>query len=223
MSEQSVAPEVAKADVSTEVPTTSQGEDAPVAEEETQSSSRSRFWRIGAIVLLFGGIWIGAQFVDTSLLSDPEAMQAVMADAGLLGILAFLAVFSLGQMAQLPGLPFVLAARFAYGPVLGFAASYVAALLAVTSTFLVVRAIGGGALQNLKWRWVQKAFAKMEEKPFRTVAVLRAFFALSPPLNYALAMSPVRCRQHFVASSVGLLVPISLWILLADVLVRWLA
>lgn len=185
--------------------------------------NKSTLRRIGVLALLFGGAFAASRFIDTSVLRDPQAMQALMSEAGAWGVLGFLLAFALGQLAQLPGLPFVLAATFAYGPVGGFAASYLAALLAVTTTFIVVRSAGGGLLEKSKSKIVRKALDHLEDKPLRTVALLRALFALSPPLNYALAVSPVRCKQHFAASSIGLVVPIASWVLLADVLVAWIA
>lgn len=150
---------------------------------------------------------------------DEETIQTAMSDAGVFGFVLFLAAFVIGQTLQLPGMPFVLAARVAYGPIVGFAASYIAAILAVSAVFLVVRGLGGNALTRLKWSWAKKAMAKVENKPLITVIGLRAVFALSPPLNYALALSPVRFRQHIAGSAVGLLVPITIWVFLSDALV----
>ena len=39
----------------------------------------------------------------------------------------------------------------------------------------------------------------------RTVALLRAVFSMFPPLTGALALTPLRARDHVVASAVGLI------------------
>lgn len=192
--------------------------DAAVEADAPQKKrSPLRWFAIAALVI--GGAF--AAHAASGL--DEETIQAAMSDAGAMGFALFLVAFVIGQTLQLPGMPFVLAARVAYGPLLGFAASYVAAILAVTAAFCVVRGLGGNALTRLKWSWAKKAMAKVESKPLLTVIGLRAVFALSPPLNYALALSPVRFRQHIAGSAVGLLVPITLWVFLSDVLVGWFA
>lgn len=184
-------------------------------ETEAPPKKRSPLRWAAIAALVIGGVF--AARAASGL--DQEAIQTAMGDAGVFGFALFLLAFVVGQTLQIPGMPFVLAARVAYGPVLGFAASYIAAVLAVTAVFCVVRGLGGDALTKLKWSWAKKAMAKVENKPFLTVMGLRAVFALSPPLNYALALSPVRFRQHIVGSAVGLLVPISIWVFLSDALV----
>ncbi|MFT5353134.1 MAG: putative membrane protein YdjX (TVP38/TMEM64 family) [Polyangiales bacterium] len=193
--------------------------DAPIDGDVAPKKKRSPLrWTAIAALVIGGGF---AAHAASGL--DEATIQAAMSDAGIFGFALFLVAFVVGQTLQLPGMPFVLAARVAYGPVLGFAASYLAAILAVSAVFLVVRGLGGDALTRLKWSWAKKAMAKVEKKPLLTVIGLRAVFALSPPLNYALALSPVRFRQHMTGSAVGLLVPISIWVFLSDALVGWFA
>ena len=55
--------------------------------------------------------------------------------------------------------------------------------------------------------------------PIATVALLRAVLVLSPPLNYALALTSLRFFDHLLGSALGLVVPIGA----AALLSRWIA
>ena len=48
-----------------------------------------------------------------------------------------------------------------------------------------------------------------QERPVRSVALLRLVFWMFPPLNYALALSPVGLRDYVVGSALGLVLPLA--------------
>ena len=68
----------------------------------------------------------------------------------------------------------------------------------------------------MKWAPMQKAMDKLERRPVRTVAALRVALIVSPPLNYALALSPIRFRDYFAGSAMGLAAPVAGWIFLSE-------
>ncbi|MEM9692866.1 MAG: VTT domain-containing protein [Myxococcota bacterium] len=180
--------------------------------------------RIALLALLFVAVfaWVDMSGLRESLTQD--RLQALLDSAGVMGVVLFIAVFSAGQLAQVPGIVFVLTARAAWGPAIGFAVAYVGALCAVSVSFCAVRTAAGAAStdepkREPRGRWA-RAIEKLAARPRLTVASLRALLALSPPLNIALAMTSLRPRDHLIGSAVGLLVPIAGWILLSDVLVR---
>jgi uncharacterized membrane protein YdjX (TVP38/TMEM64 family) len=115
-----------------------------------------------------------------------------------------------------PGLVFVAAGVLAYGPRVGGLVSYGAALVSISVSFGVVRALGGRALGDTR------VMQKLDLRPVRTIAALRLFLVLSPPLNYALALSRVRFRDYLLGSALGLAPPTALAAIFFDRVLAWL-
>ena len=196
---------------------TPEGDDAEVGDEEApRKTSR---WRLLALGALFFGSLLVAHWTGLTQNIDVETIRSFMDAAGALGFVVFLIAFAAGELMHVPGLVFVGAASVAYGEVLGSFAAYAGALLSVTVSFFVVRLIGGQPLGEVKRPLARRILSRLDDHPLRTVAILRFFFWMAPPLNYALAMSKVRYRDYLAGSAIGLLLPIPLAVLFFD----WLA
>lgn len=174
-------------------------------------TSRTTSWlRLAAVAMVLGTLYgVGQQTGITENL-NADWLQTQIQAAGLAGILIYIAVFTLGELLYVPGIVFVGAGVLAYGTVGGFFIALFAALVSVCVSFAVVRGIGGNPSAHLKARWVKRALAQLEHHPIRTIVLLRLFLWVSPPLNYALALSGVRFRDFLIGSSVGLAPPIFL-------------
>ena len=146
----------------------------------------------------------------------PPRLERAVADAGLWRFRLFVVCFSIGQLLQVPGVVFILVARAAWGPVLGFANAYVGAVIAAGVVFLLVRAVGGKPLGRITWGPARRVLAGLERRPVLAIASLRAVMLLSPPLNYALALSPVRQTHHLIGSALGLVLPIAVVMFLSE-------
>lgn len=176
----------------------------------------NRWLRLGALLLTLVALFVLAQVTGLREAVTASRLQETVRAAGLWGLALFFAAFVVGQLMQVPGVVFLLAARLSWGPVLGFVTGYVGALLSASLVFLIVRTLGGRALAELTWPPARRVLAGLERRPVFTVAWLRTVLLLNPPLNYALALSPVRPRDHFVGSVVGLVFPVALTIALAE-------
>jgi len=179
-------------------------------------------WRWRRILIAVGLV---AAVVVAKLLGADRPLTdgsfaAAVVSAGALGVLLFCAAFAAGTLVGVPGVVFVVMAQALWGPTVGFVAAYLGAVLAVLATFVVVRRVGGRALTRLRWRPLQRVLGQVERRPHLTMIVLRTALAMSPPLNYALALSPVRLRSYAVASAIGLVVPILAMATLAGAVVR---
>lgn len=188
-------------------------------EPSPKPSSRSKWLRIAALAALTVALIGIAKWTGVAEELTRDRIQAMMLDLGALGFFAFLAVFAIGELMHVPGMVFVAAAILAYGPGLGFAAGMAGAIVSVTVSFFVVRLVGGQPLGEIERPFLRRMIAHLDERPMRTVTVLRLIFAMLPALNYGLAMSKVRFRDYIAGSAVGL-VP---WIAAMALAFDWIA
>ena len=151
----------------------------------------------------------------------PDRVREAILEAGPWGVALFIVVFAVGELLHVPGMVFVMAGVLTYGRTHGFLVGLVGAVVSVTVSFVLVRALGGQALGQLKWRWMQRALEALDRRPFRTVALLRVVLWISPPLTFALAMSRVRLRDYVLGSAAGLVVPVLFVSVAFEQAMRW--
>lgn len=134
-------------------------------------------------------------------------IQQLVRSAGPWGMVVFVVAFSAGLLLQIPGMIFIAAGILVYGKAVGYWVCLVGALVAVTTSFLLVRLVGGKALAGVDNAFLKRSLLRLERRPVRWLIVLRATFLTAPPLNYGLALSSIRFRDYFVGSLAGLIVP----------------
>ncbi|WP_082532430.1 TVP38/TMEM64 family protein [Pelomonas sp. Root1237] len=179
-------------------------------------------WRWLAVLLFVVLLW---GVVEVTGLRQQISLQAVregFAQHRLWGFAAFTAMFVLANLAHIPGAFFLAAAVLALGPAWGALTTYVAACIACTVTFVVVRALGADALRELDNRLARRLFAKLDAHPVRSVVLLRTVFHSVPALNYTLALSGVRLRDYVIGTLLGLPLPILVITTLFDTLAVWM-
>ena len=148
-----------------------------------------------------------------------EALQELLRSAGLVGALLFVLAFAVGNLLGVPGVVFVVAGLVAYGQLSGSLLALVAGVVVATTSFWTVRLIGGQPTKQLDGKLARRVLGGLERRPVQTVAALRTLMILSPPLNYALALSPIRYRDYLAGSVLGLIAPIAFYALLLEQLV----
>ncbi len=176
-------------------------------------STRARLIALAAVLL--AGLLVGHATGATEKLTA-DGIRSFVASAGALGVLAFLALFVVGELLHVPGLVFVAAAVALWGPLAGGAIAAVGSILSLVTTFAVVRGVGGKPLGEVKLAFARRMLDGLERRPVFTVAVLRTVLILSPPVTYALALSPIKFRDYLVGSAIGLVVPLSVAVLVFD-------
>jgi uncharacterized membrane protein YdjX (TVP38/TMEM64 family) len=134
------------------------------------------------------------------------------------GLLIFVLLFSLGNLIQIPGWLFLAAAVLALGRGMGGVATYVAASISCVVTFLSIRFVGGDALRQLDSKIAVNLLRHLDDRPIRSIVLLRILFQTVPALNYALAMSGVKFRKYLIGTLLGLPLPILLYCLFFDYL-----
>ncbi|MEL6179998.1 MAG: VTT domain-containing protein [Myxococcota bacterium] len=181
-----------------------------------------RHWRPIALVVMLVGIYAAASATGVLEQLTLEGIKAAILGAGYWGWAIFLMAMTVSNMIQVPSQLFVVAAVAIYGPVEGLMLSLVGGMMAVSVSFGFARMVGGKALEEIQQPFVRRMLDKLEEHPILTVALIRLVFVMSPPINYALALSNLRFRDYFMGSLLGLPIPMLIIGLLADTIVAWL-
>lgn len=138
-----------------------------------------------------------------------DGIRASMREAGVGGFFVFVATFCVGQLLYIPGFVFVMVAGLAYGPLWGSVASVTAANISVAVSFFIVRSIGGQPLKDMsiKRPFLQKPLDHLQDRPIRSMVIIRLFLWAVPPVNYTLAMSGVTFRDYMIAAAIGMTPP----------------
>ncbi|MEM1350608.1 MAG: VTT domain-containing protein, partial [Myxococcota bacterium] len=179
--------------------------DTPMSDSEHEPIRWGRLAALAAL-LLGGALLDRAMGWHDSL--TPESMRAMIVESGPAGIAAYVLLFVAANVVSIPGVLFVVAASLAYGPELGWLLAWSAAYLAVLVNFALARKVGGQPAKALKGAWAQKLLGMLERRPILAIVLLRAVFMAGPPVNYALALSPVRARDYVLGSAIGLVFPV---------------
>lgn len=167
--------------------------------------------RIALVAALVGGLWAAGYAFGVQDTLNQEAVRELVETAGVWGGLFFVVAFIVGQIMHLPGLLFVAAATFVWGPWLGGAISALGASFAVTGNFLMVRYVGGGALAELRRPTLARIIHMLHRRPRLTMLIARGVFMTSPLLTTTLALSGVRSRDHTLTSAIGMMPLIFVW------------
>jgi uncharacterized membrane protein YdjX (TVP38/TMEM64 family) len=146
----------------------------------------------------------------------PDKVQDLVDGAGIWGYVLFIIIFSLGELLHIFGLIFVAAGVYAFGKFSGLLLGIVGGTVAVCVSFLVMRTVGGRAFTRIDKPWVVRMLQRLDTKPIRTVIILRLVFIMYPSLNYLLALTSIRFRDYLIGSVVGLIIPISVFVLFFD-------
>jgi uncharacterized membrane protein YdjX (TVP38/TMEM64 family) len=182
---------------------------------------RRRITRLAILAALIIAVLIVAEVTGLRGSFTIARLRTLTLAAGSFGVLLYVAAFIVGEIIHVPGLLFVAAGVAIWGRLWGGVISWAASVLALSATFLVVRAIGGRALDGLKHPWLDRMLVRLADAPIRTVALLRAVLVISPPVTYALAFSPVRFSDFFIGSAIGLVAPLALAALFFERILRY--
>ncbi|MGH1337298.1 MAG: TVP38/TMEM64 family protein [Aureispira sp.] len=163
--------------------------------------------RISLLMAVMLGLIALAKYTPLGAYFDLEALQILIQQAGNWGILLYLLIFLLGTLMNVPGAVFVIFAVLTYGWGWGTLLAYSGAVICALINFWVARFLGGQSLAEIKNKRLQKALSRIDTHPIQTVCWLRVFMLLSPLINYALALTPMKSRQFLIANSLAMVFP----------------
>lgn len=174
-----------------------------------------RLLGVAAFLLLLWGIFFATGWRNHLNL---RYLQDTLAAHQYTGLLVFVLLFTVGNLVQIPGWIFLAAAVLALGQWVGGLATYLAACTSCIVTFVLIRGLGGNALQQLENKTVIKVLQRLHTHPLQSIVVSRVVFQTLPALNYALAMSGVKLRYYVLGTFLGLPLPIALYCVFFDFL-----
>lgn len=173
--------------------------------EPPKKSRRARLFVILAIMVALYGV---AHYLGFAEQLKPEHLRGVVAEAGAWGPLLFGAIIIGGVLAQIPSMVFLTTAPFIFPLAISLPVCLIAGNIVVNLNFFLVRSVGGQSLTELKRPWAQRIFQQLEDKPLRSVFLLRATLIMFSPLTGALALTSLSTREHAIATAIGLLPPV---------------
>ncbi|MBI4814854.1 MAG: TVP38/TMEM64 family protein [Deltaproteobacteria bacterium] len=177
-------------------------------------SPRIRLALVGLVLVTLGLIAWRSGLTAMSL----RELRLTIEGLGPLALLAFVGLFPILVLLGFPGMALVVAGSLVFGELVGFLASYVAGLLAVTLAFGIARGIGGQALAEIERPLVRRALASLDRRPIGTIVLLRSVFWFAPPLSFAFALSSLTFKDYLAGSILGMFVPVLVGTLLAKVI-----
>ena len=176
--------------------------------EVTQQKPRQHI-RLALLISILVALFLVGRYTGVAENMDAESIRELIRSAGVWGWALYIATFAGGEFIHIPGMVFVLAGILIYGQVVGFGLAWMASVVSVCFSFVVVRRLGGTPLANVEKPWVKRILGQLNAQPIRTVIVLRLVLWLAPPLNYALALTNVRFRDYLIGSALGLIAPVA--------------
>ncbi len=196
--------------------------DTAIDKPAAPRSKRAKFYRLGALVALLVGLVIAGIASGVTDDLSVESFREAIVGFGPWGIVAYIGFFCVGLLVQVPGWIFIGAASLVWGKFLGAAIALLGGVIAVMFSFFLVRSVGGKLLTEIDKPWMKKILAKLDERPIRTMTILRMVVWVAPPLNYVLALSNVRPRDYFIAAVVGLTPAMFVLCYFFDEIARWI-
>ena len=181
-----------------------------------------RHQRLLLVLLFLLVLWCLFQVTGVRGQFSLAFVQAQLMAHPVLGLLVFVLLFCLGNLIQVPGWVFLVAAVFGLGQWVGGVVTYVAACTSCFATFWLIRWLGGDALHQLQSPLARRILQRLDARPVQCVVLTRLLFQTLPPLNYALAMSGIRWRHYALGTLLGLPLPIAAYCFFIESLARYL-
>jgi uncharacterized membrane protein YdjX (TVP38/TMEM64 family) len=159
--------------------------------------------------------------VRSGILADlrVDALRAEIESYGAFAPLVFMGLMLAGFFVPSPLLVLVGLGGAIFGTVEAFLYAWIAAVVGTTMPFFLVRQAVGRYVQRpdgIRFRRLRAVDARVAERGFVTVLVLRLLLCMTPPLNFALGATRVRWRDYVLGTAIGVVPGIALSAYLGD-------
>lgn len=133
-----------------------------------------------------------------------DFLTQTIRNTGSFGIIFFTVIYIIGTLMNIPGMIFLFILFLIYDNFYGFSIGYISTLLAMVAHFQFTRSIAGVPFKEIKQPMIRKQLDNLVLHPIRTTVILRLLLFISPPVNYALALSPIRFRYFLLGSMIAM-------------------
>lgn len=180
-----------------------------LSEQEYAAAKKKAIYRLLAVVFLLVSLYIVGVATGLDEYMTVENVRDVVAGSGWWGIAIFVGVYFVGNLIQIPSNVFNWAGVIAFGLEKAIPICYVVNTASIFFSFYLVRTVGGQPMKLIRNARVRKLFDKIDTRPKSVIFFLRTFMGGQPALTYALAMSPVKGRDHFIGTVLGMPIPVA--------------
>jgi len=134
--------------------------------------------------------------------------------------LLFIALFTLGNLMQIPGFIFLVAAVLTLGKLYGGLLTFISAIISSTLAYMAIEFLGHRLLHQIRFKWAQRLLARLHQHPIAYTALLRLIFQTAPALNYTLSLSGISLRNYLLGTLLGLPVPLFFYVIFFDIILK---
>ena len=176
-----------------------------VPTEEEGDKRGGRLWlRLGGLLALIVGLYGLAHVTGLTRLQSFAALQQEVEAAGAFGWLVFAGIFILLHQMHIPGIFFLLAAMWLFGPWEGALVGGCAAQISLMIHYVVIRGVGGTPLGESQRPWLRKWVERLHRYPLRAMIVIRLVMVMSPTVNIPVILSGIKFRDYAIGTAIGM-------------------
>jgi len=164
----------------------------------------SRSMLLKALLLLaLAGILMAIEFSPLRGRFNPDLLQRVVTEAGLMGPAVFFVICALGTFLLVPGTVFVGAGTAIFGPLLCFVCVWPGIVAGAALSYVAARKLGRDLIYSLAGGRLMRYDDLMERNGFKAVLLLRLMFLPLGPVSYGAGLTKVRFWDYFLATALG--------------------
>lgn len=136
-----------------------------------------------------------------------DNMYELVHNYGFWSVFIYWLIFVSAAIMNIPGTGFLLMAILLFGYPFGALYAYIGAMAGAWITFVLGRWMGGKALTDIKNNRIKSLLQQAENKPVRTLIVLRILLQFSPIVGYTLALTNIKQHKYILGNAIGMLLP----------------
>lgn len=133
-----------------------------------------------------------------------EYLTQTIQHTGLFGLVVFTGVYVAGTLMNIPGMIFLFILFLVYDDAIGLVVGYLSTLLSMIAHFKFTRAVAGTPFSEIRHPFLRKQLDQLQKHPLRATIILRLVLFISPPVNYALALSPIKFKHLVLGSMIAM-------------------
>ncbi|MDZ4847119.1 MAG: hypothetical protein SH857_16420 [Chitinophagales bacterium] len=159
--------------------------------------------RLALLALLTITLMAGAKYTFGDMLTY-QNLHSALHGAGWIGIGLFLAAAMVGTLLHVPAYVFLAICFLIYSGLPGVFIGIAAVTVIFTSHFLFARIVGGNVAQHIKYPYLIKTLNRLDDRPLKSVILLRLVFFMASLVTFALGLSSIRYKDFLVGSLLGI-------------------